>query len=506
MAALTPGVLASRVPATALRPGMHLRVATSVPAGPELAALLGLELMGIEPVPAFGLHDAALSLRALQGYVVDAVFLTGPSVAALLAEAAAAGAAPLFTLGVPAEGGMQRDPLLPLLPTVPELVAALRGGPPGGALAGAWRAAAAAAQMEFTLVLPPLTPAALVAPWRRAGAEAQPGAAAPHAGRAAARRAGGECRHGRGRRRSGRGAGTAALAGGAVQLDTVLRRNLAVVQLSASIPGACYPPDGRRRRSSGDRTMNNGISPLASVQGADPSIQAGLRAGASRAETVPAEPAGVQAPPFPNPSLRIDGALGLVVLEFHDRLRAGRLQHSLGAPTGCVSALGRAGGIPNRRARHGRGRAANSRRPRPGPAAGHADRRERHRPKRCRPKRYWRDRDRQQAARRVGADRLTQRDRSARTEAAARTKAAHKQKAARAVRNGPGGGSVGGLAQAVSLRSDQAGSGRRPGAGAFACNSACACDWAWARSPSIMSRCTSISGCSGRPCSIAWVA
>ena len=172
MTALTPGVLASRVPATALRPGMHLRVATSVPAGPELAALLGLELMGIEPVPAFGLHDAALSLRALQGYVVDAVFLTGPSVAALLAEAAAAGAAPLFTLGVPAEGGMQRDPLLPLLPTVPELVAALRGGPPGGALAGAWRAAAAAAQMEFTLVLPPLTPAALVAPWRRAGAEA----------------------------------------------------------------------------------------------------------------------------------------------------------------------------------------------------------------------------------------------------------------------------------------------------------------------------------------------
>ena len=73
--------------------------------------------------------------------------------------------------------------------------------------------------------------------------------------------------------------------------------------------------------------MNNGISPLASVQGADPSIQAGLRAGASRAETVPAEPAGVQAPPFPNPSLRIDGALGLVVLEFHDS--SGRVASSI---------------------------------------------------------------------------------------------------------------------------------------------------------------------------------
>jgi len=172
MAGLTSGVLASRVPAGGLRPGARLRVATSVPAGPEMAALLGLDLMGIEPVPAFGLHDAARSLQALRKGAVDAVFITGPNAAALLAEAAAAGAAPLFTLGEPAEDGLRRDPLLPEVPTGPELATALRGTPPTGALAGAWRSVAAATQIEFALVLPPLTPAALVAQWRSAGTQA----------------------------------------------------------------------------------------------------------------------------------------------------------------------------------------------------------------------------------------------------------------------------------------------------------------------------------------------
>ncbi len=172
MTGLAPGVLASRVPAHALRAGSQLRVAVSVPAGPELAALLGLDLMGIAPVPALGLHEWGAALQALQGHAVDAVFVTGPNTPKLLAEAASAGAAPLFSLGVPAPGGLRRDALLAEVPTVPELATALRGAPPAGALAAAWRSAAAATQIEFALVLPPLTPAALVAQWRRAGAEA----------------------------------------------------------------------------------------------------------------------------------------------------------------------------------------------------------------------------------------------------------------------------------------------------------------------------------------------
>jgi len=172
MAGLTSGVLASRVPARELRPGARLRVATSTPAGPELPALLGLDLMGVEPVPAFGLRDAARSLQALRANVVDAVFIGGPDAAALVGEAAAAGAMPLFTLGEPSSDGLQRDRMLPEVPTGPELAAALRGAAPAGALALAWRGAAAATQIEFALVLPPLTPAALVAQWRSAGSQA----------------------------------------------------------------------------------------------------------------------------------------------------------------------------------------------------------------------------------------------------------------------------------------------------------------------------------------------
>ncbi len=172
MAGLTCGVLVSRVPASALGRGARLRVATSAPAGPELPALLGLYLMGIEPVPTFGLHSAARSLQALRGGAVDAVFLVGPNVPSLLPSAAAAGVMPLFTLGVPTQNGVKGDPLLPDVPTAPELVAALRGTLPTGPLAEAWRSVAAATQIEFALVLPPLTPAALVAQWRRAATEA----------------------------------------------------------------------------------------------------------------------------------------------------------------------------------------------------------------------------------------------------------------------------------------------------------------------------------------------
>jgi hypothetical protein len=173
MAGLTSGVLASRVPATGLRPGARLRVATTAtPAGPELAALLGLDLMGIEPVAATGLPGPDAALPALRARLVDAVFIAGPEAPAALAQACQAGATPLFSLGVPSEGGVLRDPLLPDIPTAPELATMLNGRRPGGLLSGVWRSVAAAAQIEFAVVLPPLTPASLVSQWRRAGAEA----------------------------------------------------------------------------------------------------------------------------------------------------------------------------------------------------------------------------------------------------------------------------------------------------------------------------------------------
>ncbi|CAH2600373.1 conserved exported protein of unknown function [Rhodovastum atsumiense] len=174
LAGLTSGVLCSRIPATALHPGISLRVACASQTGPELAALLGLDLMGIEPLPVRGVHDAAAARQALATQAADAVLLSGPMTREQLADAAALGAAPLFTLGMPTAGGTARDPLLPGLPIAPELIGRLRGPPPTAGLVAAWRAAAAAAVTEFALVLPPLTPATLVAMWRHAGTEAAP--------------------------------------------------------------------------------------------------------------------------------------------------------------------------------------------------------------------------------------------------------------------------------------------------------------------------------------------
>ena len=64
---------------------------------------------------------------------------------------------------------MVRDPAFPDVPHLAELYATRSGRPPAGPLYDAWRASAAAAQLEFGLVLPQLTPAAMVSLWRNAG-------------------------------------------------------------------------------------------------------------------------------------------------------------------------------------------------------------------------------------------------------------------------------------------------------------------------------------------------
>jgi hypothetical protein len=63
-------------------------------------------------------------------------------------------------------------------PCLPELATRLRGHPPEGPLYDAWCAVAAAAQLEFALMLPQLTPADLVALWRSAGGTAAAAVAA----------------------------------------------------------------------------------------------------------------------------------------------------------------------------------------------------------------------------------------------------------------------------------------------------------------------------------------
>jgi len=137
------------------------------PVGPDLAALLGLELAGLAVAPVFGVLDQNAAAQALASRAVDAVLLRGPGVAENLGPLAQVGVLPLFALGE------TRDPDWLAIPTLPDFAAA-HGIAPGAVPLAAWRGVAAAAQTEFALVLPQLTPASLVALWRQAGGQAAP--------------------------------------------------------------------------------------------------------------------------------------------------------------------------------------------------------------------------------------------------------------------------------------------------------------------------------------------
>jgi hypothetical protein len=172
MAGVTPSLVAGRWAVPAQDGRIRIAAAAGV-TGLDLPALLGCDLLGIRPEPVFGLTNPAADQDAFAQGAVDAVFLRGHGVPDQFAALASAGAQPLFTLGAFDEGGqMVRDPALPDVPTLAELYETRFGRKPAGPLYNAWSAAAAAAQLEFALVLPQLTAAALVSLWRRAGTEA----------------------------------------------------------------------------------------------------------------------------------------------------------------------------------------------------------------------------------------------------------------------------------------------------------------------------------------------
>jgi hypothetical protein len=163
LAGVSPGLLASRV---ALRPGQRLRLAAAGPAGVELSGLMAAEMLGLAVEPVFGLAERDAAAAALLAGAVDAVFVCGPGGVAHARALATAGVSATFGLGLPdAAGVWRRDLALGDLPAVSELI---EGRTPPAALVAAFGAAAVAAQIEYALVLPPLTSAALVAQWRQA--------------------------------------------------------------------------------------------------------------------------------------------------------------------------------------------------------------------------------------------------------------------------------------------------------------------------------------------------
>jgi hypothetical protein len=184
LAGVTPGVVVARVGPPAFGPGGKPRIAADSPVGAELPALLGIDLLGAQAVPVFDLSQPDQARDALRQGAVDAVFVSGQNVPAQVRALAEVGGQPVFSLGArDAAGALVRDPLFPDLPNLAEMRAGLGGPPLVGPLYQAWCAAATASQLDFGLVLPQLTPASMVALWRRAGTQV---AAAPEVQAAAA--------------------------------------------------------------------------------------------------------------------------------------------------------------------------------------------------------------------------------------------------------------------------------------------------------------------------------
>lgn len=138
-----------------------IRFAMPALASTTLAGVLALELMGarVEPVTAIG---ADRQIAAFGSGAVDAVLVRGPHVPDQLRTLGGAD-------GVPALAVTQaraRDPAFPDIPVSGEIMTG------SAALLAAHLSTAAAARLEFALVLPQLTPATRVAVWRHAAAEA----------------------------------------------------------------------------------------------------------------------------------------------------------------------------------------------------------------------------------------------------------------------------------------------------------------------------------------------
>jgi hypothetical protein len=169
MAGTNSGVLVVRLNGMApnlatLRARSPLRLAADQPQSNDLAALIALERMGVKIQPVFGLRDMDAKTQAFVTGAADAVFVAGEGVPEDIAPLAANGGVPIFCLGAPTCGpNAAPDPLFPGLPDVIAF-----GGAAASVLDGAYHAAAAAARLDFLVVLPKLTDPDAVAQWRSA--------------------------------------------------------------------------------------------------------------------------------------------------------------------------------------------------------------------------------------------------------------------------------------------------------------------------------------------------
>lgn len=173
LAGVNSGVLmlrgtAPKADIAALRAGQPLRLAADQPQSRDLAAMLGLARLGIGTAPVFSLRDTDAKIRAFIDGEVDAVFLCGEGVPEDIAPLTAAGAVPFFSIGaLGANGTNGPDALFPGLADARSLGPAV-----APELDAAYQAAAAAAQLDFLLVLPKLADPVAAANWTQAATQA----------------------------------------------------------------------------------------------------------------------------------------------------------------------------------------------------------------------------------------------------------------------------------------------------------------------------------------------
>ena len=139
------------------RRGSTFRLGLSNPDSAEAAALMALDAMGVAAAPVFGIAPPMAEAALAQG-AVDAALLSGPN---LPARAAALGVMPWIAAELP---GGTRDPAMA---EVLSLSDALGAG--ASAVLAACRIGFAGFGTRGVLVLPALTPAAILASWRSAG-------------------------------------------------------------------------------------------------------------------------------------------------------------------------------------------------------------------------------------------------------------------------------------------------------------------------------------------------
>ncbi len=145
-----------------------LRLGADQPQSNDLAALLALARLGVPVSPVFGLRGTEAKTRAFIAGEVDAVFICGEGVPEDIAPLSAAGAQAIFSIGqLGPEGTLGPDPLFPALPNI---LATPSQGP--AFLNVASQAAAAAARLDFLVVLPRLIDPSAIALWRQAADEA----------------------------------------------------------------------------------------------------------------------------------------------------------------------------------------------------------------------------------------------------------------------------------------------------------------------------------------------